>query len=70
MWGGGGVKKSERELQAAPSRLGNDIMRGLRRLAGGSFYSGCQDQCTTAGGDGASVHVHMPFLGGAGGGES
>lgn len=37
-------------------------MRGLQRLAGGSFYSGCQDQCTTAGGDGTSVHVLSFFF--------
>lgn len=64
MGGGGGSGrglKSERELQAVLARLGNDIMRGLQRLAGGSFYSGCQDQCTTAGSDGASVHVLFFF---------
>lgn len=37
--GGWGGLKSERELQAVPSRLGNDIMRGLQRLAAALFIA-------------------------------
>lgn len=45
-------KKTEKEKRGDRSQraacllwVGNDIMRGLQCLVGGSFYSNCQDKC-------------------------